>query len=109
VIAAGEKRHVFLDGRDYALAAIDPLYQPGEGGGADGGLTAPMPGRIIAQLVAPGSEVEKGAPLLILEAMKMEHAITAPIAGTVKSFRYAVGDQVAEGSELVELEPRGSR
>jgi 3-methylcrotonyl-CoA carboxylase alpha subunit len=88
--------------------AIDPLYQPGEGGGADGGLTAPMPGRIIAQLVAPGSEVERGAPLLILEAMKMEHTITSPVAGTVKSFRHAVGDQVSEGTELVEMEPRGT-
>lgn len=104
VIAAGEKRHVFLDGRDYLLAAVDPLYQPGEGSGADGGLTAPMPGKIIALLAVPGSAVAKGAPLLILEAMKMEHTIAAPAAGILKGFRYAVGEQVPEGSELVELE-----
>ncbi len=104
VIAAGEKRHVFLDGRDYPLAAVDPLYQPGEGGGTDGGLTAPMPGKIIALLAAPGSAVAKGAPLLILEAMKMEHTIAAPMAGILKGFRYAVGEQVPEGCELVELE-----
>ncbi|HYN37650.1 MAG TPA: biotin/lipoyl-containing protein, partial [Rhodospirillales bacterium] len=83
------------------------LYQPGEGGGADGGLTAPMPGKIIALLAVPGTAVGKGAPLLILEAMKMEHTIAAPVAGTLKAFRYGVGDQVAEGAELVELEPPG--
>jgi 3-methylcrotonyl-CoA carboxylase alpha subunit len=49
--------------------------------------------------------VEKGAPLLILEAMKMEHTITAPAAGTVKGFRFAVGDQVGDGAELVDFEP----
>jgi 3-methylcrotonyl-CoA carboxylase alpha subunit len=48
-------------------------------------------------------EVEKGAPLLILEAMKMEHTITAPAAGLVKGFRFGVGEQVNEGAELVEF------
>ncbi|MCB1944992.1 MAG: acetyl-CoA carboxylase biotin carboxyl carrier protein subunit, partial [Thauera sp.] len=43
-------------------------------------------------------------PLLILEAMKMEHTITAPAAGTVKAFRFGVGDQVGDGAELVEFE-----
>jgi 3-methylcrotonyl-CoA carboxylase alpha subunit len=104
VIAAGEKRHVFVDGRHYPLAAVDPLYQPGEGGGIDGALTAPMPGKIIALLAVPGTAVAKGTPLLILEAMKMEHTITAPADGILKRFRYAVGDQVAEGADLVELE-----
>jgi 3-methylcrotonyl-CoA carboxylase alpha subunit len=105
VIVAGEKRHVFLDGRGYPLAAVDPLYQPGEGGGAVGRLTAPMPGKIIAVLAEPGSKVARGAPLLILEAMKMEHVIAAPVAGVLKAIRYALGDQVAEGAELVEFEP----
>ena len=63
-----------------------------------------MPGKVIALLAAAGATVDKGAPLLVLEAMKMEHTITAPSAGTVKSFRYAVGDQVADGAELVEFE-----
>jgi 3-methylcrotonyl-CoA carboxylase alpha subunit len=48
--------------------------------------------------------VEKGAPLLILEAMKMEHTIAAPAAGTVKAFRFNVGEQVSDGAELVEFE-----
>jgi len=104
VVAAGEKRHVFLHGHCHILAAIDPLYHAGEGGGAEGGLTAPMPGKVIALVAAEGATVEKGAPLLILEAMKMEHTIAAPSAGTVKAFRFAVGDQVTDGAELVEFE-----
>jgi len=104
VVAAGEKRHVFLHGHCHILAAIDPLYHAGEGGGAEGGLTAPMPGKVIALVASEGATVEKGAPLLILEAMKMEHTIAAPSAGTVKAFRFAVGDQVTDGAELVEFE-----
>ncbi|MDX9699578.1 MAG: acetyl/propionyl/methylcrotonyl-CoA carboxylase subunit alpha [Rhodocyclaceae bacterium] len=104
VIAAGEKRHVFMNGRTWPLASVDPLHHSGEGGGAEGGLLAPMPGKVIALLAAPGASVEKGAPLLILEAMKMEHTITAPSAGVVKAFRFAVGDQVGDGAELVEFE-----
>ena len=63
-----------------------------------------MPGKVIALLAKPGAAVEKGAPLLVLEAMKMEHTISAPHAGTVKAFRFAAGDQVDEGVELVEFE-----
>jgi 3-methylcrotonyl-CoA carboxylase alpha subunit len=59
---------------------------------------------VIALLAKPGAAVDKGAPLLVLEAMKMEHTISAPRAGTVKAFRYAAGDQVVEGAELVDFE-----
>ncbi|CAL95685.1 acetyl/propionyl/methylcrotonyl-CoA carboxylase subunit alpha [Azoarcus olearius] len=107
VIAAGEKRHIFLHGRSWQLASVDPLHHAGEGGGAEGGLLAPMPGKVIALLAEAGAKVEKGAPLLILEAMKMEHTITAPATGTVKGFRFAVGDQVGDGAELVEFEVAG--
>jgi 3-methylcrotonyl-CoA carboxylase alpha subunit len=63
-----------------------------------------MPGRVIAQLVQPGDCVEKGAPLLVLEAMKMECTIHAPAAGCVDVFHYAVGDQVTEGVEVLQFE-----
>jgi 3-methylcrotonyl-CoA carboxylase alpha subunit len=49
--------------------------------------------------------VEQGAPLLILEAMKMEHTIAAPAKGMLKAFRFGVGDSVSEGAELVDFEP----
>ena len=104
VIAAGEKRHVFVDGRSFVFAAVDPLFHAGEGGGAEGGLAAPMPGKVIALLVEPGVRVSKGAPLIVLEAMKMEHTLVAPVAGTVRAFHYAVGEPVADGAELLEFE-----
>jgi 3-methylcrotonyl-CoA carboxylase alpha subunit len=103
VIGAGEKRHVFLDGRCHRLAAVDPLSHAAGAGSHDGGLTAPMPGKVIALLVPAGAEVKKGTPLLILEAMKMEHTLCAPGPGRVEAFRFRVGDQVAEGVELVDF------
>ncbi len=101
-IAAGSLRHVFLHGRCWQLVSVDPLYHAGEGSGAEGGLTAPLQGRVIAHLAEVGVPLAKGAPLLILEAMKMEHTLTAPAAGRVQAFRYAVGEQVADGVELVD-------
>ena len=103
-VSANEKRHVFIDGLSFVFAAIDPLFHAGSGGGVEGGLTAPMPGKVIALIAAVGARLEKGAPLLILEAMKREHTIAAPSAGGVKSFCFNVGDQVSDGAELVEFE-----
>jgi 3-methylcrotonyl-CoA carboxylase alpha subunit len=107
VIAVSEKneqkRHIFLDGTTYVILRDDPLHLVAAGGTQGGGLTAPMPGKVIALLAAVGQPVEKGAPLLILEAMKMEHTITAPKNGTVQAFRYAIGEQVADGAELVDF------
>ncbi|MCX7149624.1 MAG: acetyl/propionyl/methylcrotonyl-CoA carboxylase subunit alpha [Rhodocyclales bacterium] len=104
VVSANGKRHVFIDGISFIFAAIDPLFHAGSGGGAEGGLTAPMPGKVIALIAEVGAKVEKGAPLLILEAMKMEHTIAAPASGTVKAFCFNVGEQVSDGAELVEFE-----
>ncbi|MBU1362323.1 MAG: acetyl/propionyl/methylcrotonyl-CoA carboxylase subunit alpha [Gammaproteobacteria bacterium] len=104
VVAVDEKRSIFLNGSTYSLLRDDPLHLVEAGGAQGGGLTAPMPGKVVALLAQPGQKVEKGAPLLILEAMKMEHTITAPAAGTVKTFCYAAGEQVADGAELVEFE-----
>ena len=53
------------------------------------------------RLLPAGSEVEAGAPLLVIEAMKMEHTIVAPAAGRVAEVLYRVGDPVAEGAELI--------
>ena len=63
-----------------------------------------MPGKVIQVLTNAGARVKKGDPLLILEAMKMEHTITAPADGTVKEVRYEAGEQVLEGAELIVLE-----
>ncbi len=99
-----DKRTVFLHGSTYSLLRHDPLHRVDAGDSQGGGLTAPMPGKVVALLAQPGQKVEKGTPLLILEAMKMEHTITAPAAGTLKAFCYAAGEQVADGAALVEFE-----
>ena len=68
-----------------------------------GSLVAPMPGNIISVLVRAGERVAVGAPLMILEAMKMEHTISAPLDGVVERVNFAVGDQVVEGAELLAI------
>jgi 3-methylcrotonyl-CoA carboxylase alpha subunit len=104
VVTVDDKRSVFLQGSTYTLLRDDPLHRVDAGDGHGGGLTAPMPGKIVALLAQAGQKVDKGTPLLILEAMKMEHTITAPAAGVVKAFCYAAGEQVADGAALVEFE-----
>jgi 3-methylcrotonyl-CoA carboxylase alpha subunit len=104
VVIGGERRHVFFAGRSWPLVLVDSLHTGGSGDEAAGSLRAPMPGKVIALAVAPGARVEKGAALVVLEAMKMEHTITAPRSGVVKAFRYAPGDQVSDGAELLEFE-----
>ena len=104
VVASNERRHVFFEGRVWLLALVNTLHVGGAGDEVEGGLRAPMPGKVIALAVEPGAEVEKGAPLLVLEAMKMEHTISAPRKGVVKAFHFAPGDQVSDGAELLDFE-----
>ena len=68
-----------------------------------GGLAAPMPGRVRRVVVTPGAAVRKGDVLLVLEAMKMEHAIRAPHDGVLERLHVAEGDLVEAGMELAEL------
>ena len=70
-------------------------------------VKAPLPGKIVALAAEPGQRVEKGALLLTLEAMKMEHALKAPRAGVVARVGAALGEQVGQGAVLVALEPEG--
>ncbi len=72
-----------------------------------GGLTAPMPGNVLATHVQQGEEVREGQLLLILEAMKMQHRIVAPFDGSVKELHVGEGDQVDNGALLVMLEEAG--
>ncbi|WP_068546868.1 acetyl/propionyl/methylcrotonyl-CoA carboxylase subunit alpha [Thalassotalea crassostreae] len=68
-----------------------------------GGLTAPMNGTMVSLLADVNEHVEKDQPLLIMEAMKMEHTIRAPSAGMVKEFYFTAGDMVDGGAELVDF------
>ena len=99
----GERIHLFTDDGPVSFVASSPIVHAGAESPDAGQLTAPMPGKLIALMVEPGSKVKAGDPLAIMEAMKMEHTISAPMAGEVKQVFYAVGDQVAEGAQLIEL------
>jgi len=69
----------------------------------EGGLEAPMPGKIVKVLVKEKQTVQKGEILLILEAMKMEHKIVAPHDGKIRKIFYQEGERVSQGEELVEI------
>ncbi|MFL6657017.1 MAG: acetyl/propionyl/methylcrotonyl-CoA carboxylase subunit alpha [Massilia sp.] len=97
----GDIFHVFTGGRHFALHYNDPMAHAGEAEAAGGRLTAPMPGKVVAVLASKGQEVKKGDPLVIMEAMKMEHTIAAPSDGLVEEILYQVGDQVADGAPLL--------
>jgi len=72
-------------------------------GESHAGLVAPMPGRIRKTLVRRGEEVVRGQVVLILEAMKMEHAIRAPQDGVVTKLAHSEGDLVEAGAVLAEI------
>ena len=65
-----------------------------------------MPGTVVKVLVQEGQEVAAHQPLVVLEAMKMEHVVAAPYDGVVRRLPYASGALVAKGASLVELEER---
>ncbi len=105
VVLQGERAFVFGEGGAHVLDLPDPLkHSHDTQGDHGGGLTAPMPGKIISIAVKAGDEVEKGQALLVMEAMKMEHTISAPADGHVQEVFYAVGDQVTEGAALISIE-----
>lgn len=104
VVLHADRAHVFGEGGVHVLELYDPLAHAQDTQGEHGGgLTAPMPGKIISISVKAGDTVEKGQPLLVMEAMKMEHTISAPANGRVEEVFYGVGDQVTEGAELVSI------
>jgi len=107
-VAHAGRWHLFVGARHEIFECRDPLAaaHPHGGPGHEHGATvlAPMPGKVVALLVEPGSHVERHAPLLIVEAMKMEHTVRAPEAGLLRSFRVVAGDQVAMGEQLMDFE-----
>jgi 3-methylcrotonyl-CoA carboxylase alpha subunit len=94
---------VFIAGESWEFDELDPLAPPQGAETGSGRLTAPMPGRVIELLVAPGAAVRKGQPMMVIEAMKMEHTIAAPRDGVVAAINFAAGDLVEEGAELIAL------
>jgi len=98
--------HMWVDGpaggialqRMRRLPAPDRSLEPGS-------LLSPMPGKVVRVLTEPGAEVGAGVPLVVVEAMKMEHTIAAPYDGVVTSVPVAEGDQVVAGTLLLVVEP----
>ncbi|MBV8098198.1 MAG: acetyl/propionyl/methylcrotonyl-CoA carboxylase subunit alpha [Verrucomicrobia bacterium] len=93
------------DGEHATLSLIDPLAYNLLAEETETQLTAPMPGRIVAVLVQPGQTVAKGTPLIVMEAMKMEHTIVALSDGQVDQVFVNVADQVSEGAQLLHFNP----
>ena len=92
------------DGETFDFAIPDPIHAGvGNAAGADH-PQAPMSGAVVALPVSVGDTVEPGDTLIVIEAMKMEHAVVAQVAGRVGEILFAVGDQVDEGETLVLLE-----
>ncbi len=104
VFIDGDTFHVFCRGEALAFEWQNLLAHAADAEHGEGRLTAPMPGKVIAVLVEQGAVVEKGQPLIVMEAMKMEHTIGAPAAGKVAEVLYAVGDQVTDGAQLLVLD-----
>ncbi|WP_440138118.1 acetyl-CoA carboxylase biotin carboxylase subunit [Stenotrophomonas maltophilia] len=100
----GDQLYLFGSDGQHRFTLHDPVGESEQAGADAGSLLAPMPGRIVATLVAAGTQVTRGTPLLVLEAMKMEHTLQAPADGTVKGYRAKAGDQVGDGAVLVDFE-----
>jgi acetyl/propionyl-CoA carboxylase alpha subunit len=99
---------VTLGGRTYRVEVEEDgrrRDRPRAGGGGGQRLVAPMPGRVVAVHVRSGDRVEPGAPLLVLEAMKMENEFRAAVEGTVTQVTVEPGQAVNAGDLLVVVAP----
>ncbi|MEQ8773706.1 MAG: biotin/lipoyl-containing protein [Erythrobacter sp.] len=96
----------FISIRGHLLRIALPRHDgTGQASAADGAIIAPMPGKVIALDVAEGDTVTAGQRLMVLEAMKMEHALTAPFDGTVTALEASMGGQVQVEAVLCVVEP----
>jgi 3-methylcrotonyl-CoA carboxylase alpha subunit len=104
-VRSGEEILVFAGAKAaHRFLLVGPVAGASTRDEPPGRLASPMPGRIAALLVAPGARVEANQPVLVLEAMKMEHMLRAPEGGILKEFKFQLGDQVGEGVELATFE-----
>ncbi|RKT17834.1 acetyl/propionyl-CoA carboxylase alpha subunit [Streptomyces sp. 1114.5] len=105
-LAAGPVTWLGVEGDAWPLHGYDPAVESAAGAGAHhGALTAPMPGTVTVVKTTAGETVRKGQPLLVLEAMKMEHVIAAPHDGVVAELRVTAGATVAMEDLLVVVAP----
>ena len=109
VVAVIEGHELYLRTRNgrFDLHWVDPFGGDDEEQVGEDKIVAPLPGTVVALLAEEGATLEKGAPILTLEVMKMEQTLRAPFAGVLKKIKCKVGDIVQEGVELAEVEPVG--
>ena len=100
----GNQVYLFTAQGQQRFVVHDPVGESEQSTADAGSLLAPMPGKIVATLVEAGSTVARGTPLVVLEAMKMEHTLAAPADGIVHGYRAKAGEQVADGAVLVDFE-----
>ncbi|WP_448612123.1 ATP-binding protein [Geodermatophilus sp. URMC 60] len=105
VVHSGGQVWLAADGRVTGLREHERLHAAAEGAAGDGAVTAPMPGTVTLVRAAVGDRVEAGAPLLVVEAMKMEHVLTAPLAGTVTELGVTAGQQVRLDERVAVVTP----
>jgi 3-methylcrotonyl-CoA carboxylase alpha subunit len=107
VMTVIEGHELYLRTRNgrFDLHWVDPFGGDDEEQVGEDKIVAPLPGTVVALLAEEGSTLEKGAPILTLEVMKMEQTLRAPFAGVLKKIKCKVGDIVQEGVELAEVEP----
>jgi len=107
VFAMVEGHEIYLRTRNgrFELHWVDPFGGETDEQTGEDKIVAPLPGTVVAVLAEEGAKLEKGAPILTLEVMKMEQTLRAPFAGTLKAIKCKVGDIVQEGVELAEVEP----
>ena len=103
---AVEGNDLYLQTRNgrFDLHWIDPFNGETEEQISEDKIVAPLPGTVVALLAEEGATLEKGAPIIVLEVMKMEQTLRAPYAGVLKKLKCRVGDIVGEGVELAEVE-----
>ena len=104
VFVEGEVRTVIARGKSARLSLVDPLAVGVGSELAGGAIASPMPGKITRVLAVAGAHVLKGAPLFVVEAMKMEHTVAAPADGNVVACHFSAGDFVEEGVVLADFE-----
>ena len=103
-IRRGDTLYLRWDGEMHAIRRFDPIAEADASHTEQGGLSAPMNGSIVRVLVAVGEQVEAGTPLVVLEAMKMEHSVRANRTGVVSALYCAEGEMVSEGTVLISIE-----
>ena len=109
VVEVDQTLHLFRAGRQAAvrLARTEDALQV-SASAEEGSLLTPLPGTLVAVHVTEGQQVVRGAPLVTVEAMKMEHTLTAPYDGVVTRLAFGLTERVAAGAVLVELAPLDS-